>query len=146
MPALTCGSYIYTGAVYWWLSCTKYITNIRNISQRSKWIYFLLNLSVCLSKFIIDWCFSCGLVTPHGDMGLGQHWPKQWIVAWGRIQMTLKISITDMGWKSMGQRCSSTVCVVLERSVATEILPQQPMTVNVSHVLSSLIGLELTKP
>ena len=30
----------------------------------------------------------CGLVTPYGDMELGQHWLRQWLVAWRHQAIT----------------------------------------------------------
>ena len=30
----------------------------------------------------------CGLVTPYGDLDLGQHWLRQWIVAWRHQAIT----------------------------------------------------------
>ena len=64
----------------------------------------------------------CGLVTPYGDRDMGQHWLRQWLVAWQHQAITwtnvdlssveicgihlttillvaLKVSIHEMSWK-----------------------------------------------
>ena len=39
----------------------------------------------------------CGLVMPDGDRDLGQHWLRQWIVAWRHQAITW----TNVDWSSM---------------------------------------------
>ena len=59
----------------------------------------------------------CGLVTPYGDIDLGQHWLRKWLVAW-RHQA---INWTNVGWSSVK---SSDIHV---RAISQE-MPQPSIT------------------
>ena len=62
------------------------------------------DLSLELTDHSVSWLHlaellltHCGLVTPYGDMELGQHWLRQWLVAWRHQAITW----TNVDWSSV---------------------------------------------
>ena len=58
---------------------------------------YIVELMTCddfFQKLKTAFCFSLnglthyGLETPYGDIGLGQHWLRQWLVAWWHQTIT----------------------------------------------------------
>ena len=66
----------------------------------AKWRPFCLGLNV-LTHCGQPELTHCGLVTLYGDRDLGQHWLRQWLVAWRRHQ---SINWTNVDWSSVKSR------------------------------------------
>ena len=68
------------------------INNIK-ITFSLKKMFWSCHMHIGSLNVLTHW----GLVTPYGDMDLGQHWLKLWLVAWRRQA----ISWTNVDWKTL---------------------------------------------
>ena len=59
----------------------------------------------------------CGLMTPYGDLDLGQHWPRWWLVALQHQAITWASIDLSSGWPSK-----------IHLRVISQEIPQVPIT------------------
>ena len=85
--------------------------------EHSSWIFFSFWIKFCepalnhyqQAHVALNWALInltyCGLVMPYGDIDLGQHWLRQWLVAWCTKPLPKPIliyHITEVQWHSSG--------------------------------------------
>ena len=64
------------------------------------------------------WLMHCGLMTPYGDRDLGQHWLRQWLVAW-RHQVITWTNVDLPSARCIGIHLITNLQETLQPSIAT---------------------------
>ena len=64
----------------------------------------------------LGWLTHCGLMTPYGDKDLGQHWLRQWLVAW-RHQAITWTNVDLPSVRSIGIHLSTILQEILQPSI-----------------------------
>ena len=85
----TCSSYIVVTMVLDYLSMFE----LWEISDHG---IDIVLLEYCIQISAPEGLTHCGLVTPYGYRDLGQHWLRQWLVAWGYQAITW--TYVDFSW------------------------------------------------
>ena len=88
--------------------------------------WILMKLMVCLTH--------CALMTPYGDIDLGQHWLRQWLVAWWHqaiawtnVDLPSKCSVA-FTWEHFHKKCSWTSSYHVFIDCTFKLLPHLPGT------------------
>ena len=89
----------------------------------------------------------CGLVTPYGDIALGQHWLRIWLVAWRHQAITrtnIDLSSTDfcgMHLRAISQEVlRSLICNTNLNSTLKKLYPNLPGFSELNMVRGSHVG------